>query len=422
MPNYICPILGTWHSFKHGIKLMYREFEHVCTSYIFKVVFPDSNFYNEPSYISNTILHFMIMLYAWSEIRNDVFDEFALMKERTGDNSCQRCNSRHPQSIHYMRLRSMIDLMEIYVPTVRPCHMSTHIAYYFSIQSKSSFSHRTTFLTQRYAQVFDYGVSLKMNDFHTTQLLQDRLLSIFLTLPESCDYGRGTIMNRIVLRHHQDIDSPIWKSLSGPNRGSLTNEESGEMYLSILGRGTTASNMREFEYANKFFKILPHFWGLAKSFRVQFESDIHCGRRMQLKADAVSIRRCRAAFIRLSQECEEKDRVHPGSGICMDCEAEEKREAKQKLSAALKKLPRYPMDLYFKKSKAKARLEYLLSQLQDIGEKNWAWDFAKQVWPDGAGEDEKVDLADDASDMSEASEPAVRVRPQTSTEIYTPHT
>lgn len=128
------PVLGWWHTYKHLCNILWRSFEHVCTKQVFEAIFPGVNYRRENSSFSQTLVYFMYLMNAWKINKQHVVGLFNAMKRDNANKKCMthgeakasQCEANHAQSPAYMGLRSLIDLMEYFLPIVMSHIMASY--------------------------------------------------------------------------------------------------------------------------------------------------------------------------------------------------------------------------------------------------------------------------------------------------------
>lgn len=161
-----------------------------------------------------------------------------------------------------------------------------------------------------------------------------------------------------------------------------------------MGRSAPSSaKLREFEYANGFFKILPAIFKINKEFQMDGETDMHKAeqkekrRKGNIKLTDPVVQRCAGAMRALASRLKREDERVTTRQKCLRCEAKEKKECKrQAISVALKKCPRYALWKFLDEDQIKKRYKYLVDEvikplLEDNKCNDWARNHCLKHWP-----------------------------------------
>ncbi|GJM06041.1 MAG: hypothetical protein DHS20C09_20370 [marine bacterium B5-7] len=171
---------------------------------------------------------------------------------------------------------------------------------------------------------------------------------------------------------------------------SLCNEEGGEIFLGILARvAPNPTKLRDFDYARGIFKFLPTMWKASKAFDMGGEYDMHQkNEKVNKKANNLSaqdsiVQKMSDSLKKLARRLKTEDGNITTRQKCITCEAKTIQEEKQKLATAIKKVERFKLEKYLRKTQIKARWKDLCDKViaPMLNDSAWGEDNCLAHWP-----------------------------------------
>lgn len=121
LPKRVFPVLGMWHSFKQSGNILWRDYGDVCIKAIWKDVFGTKKFKEKNRFFASTATYLTYLRFAWKTAGPVVLECLnEVGRYRKGDKlKCSACSESFPALTgQHMRLRSMRDLFQFFIPTV----------------------------------------------------------------------------------------------------------------------------------------------------------------------------------------------------------------------------------------------------------------------------------------------------------------
>lgn len=226
---FLC--LGFWHPYLYGHIAIWNEFRHTFLASAFFSLFPNQKLLRRPKLShSATLFTWLRLVYVHLQpvltdaLGNCITKMITFEIDRTrairdGKAFGKTENPLRPMYIHLLNLQT---LFEFCLPVLQ-----------------------------------DYGSLLKFNDFERFKLAFHRLLLLFVLCQSkgSGDYQRTMFVFALLLRYWEDNGLPVHSLLKANH--TLFSEESGEIALSALARGTPSASRTDLTQVR-------HHWQLVR--------------------------------------------------------------------------------------------------------------------------------------------------------------
>ena len=193
--NFFTVLLAPWHTFKHGCEVVWRKYYNFLFAPF--VLFADKKFCPRKKLkLTTSSSIFSYFLVAYEVVQGDFLTLQKYFQEF------------HPTSDYVPVLQNIIDLFEIYLPSL-----------------------------------FDYYFNLNTSNFEQTEQSTLHLLQMFFSLSSSSDtYLSGLVLNLAQLFYLKKKNHPVVRVLS---QDFLSfSEEGGEICLSLLAKSVLTDNLK----------------------------------------------------------------------------------------------------------------------------------------------------------------------------------